>query len=209
MGSILRASRGLNASRPGAGGEPNPDGRIDRNPLEEVKTVPMNERSDVRLARRCGAIGSGDGSVRWRVWAPKAERVGLVLIDGDAGEVPMKPEEGGYYNRVETGIAPGQRYAYRLGDGPDRPDPCSLWQPEGVQGPSAVVLPEQFAWGDRNWKGVHREDLVFYELHVGTFTPEGTFEAIIPRLSELRDLGITAVEIMPVGQFPGDSQLGL
>ena len=120
----------------------------------------------------------------------------------------MQPEEGGYYSHSETGIAPGQRYAYRLGEGPERPDPCSLWQPDGVQGPSAVVIPGKFTWGDQDWKGLRREDLVFYELHVGTFTPEGTFDAIIPRLRELRDLGITAVELMPIGQFPGNRNWG-
>jgi maltooligosyltrehalose trehalohydrolase len=169
----------------------------------------MNERNNGRPARRCGATGSGDGSIRWRVWAPKAERVGLVLIDGAARrEVLMQKEEGGYHHHVEAGVSPGRRYAYRLGDGPERPDPCSLWQPEGAQGPSAVLLPERFSWTDRDWKGVRRQDLVFYELHVGTFSKEGTFDAIIPRLHDLRDLGVTAVEILPVGQFPGNRNWG-
>ena len=179
-------------------------------PWDEANAVAMNERNNGRPARRCGAMGSGDDSVRWRVWAPKAERVSLVLIDGGARrEIPMQKEEGGYHRHVEVGVPQGRRYAYRLGDGPDRPDPCSLWQPEGVHGPSAVLLPERFSWCDRDWRGVRREDLVFYELHVGTFTPEGTFEAIIPRLGELRDLGVTAVEIMPVGPVSGRSELGL
>ena len=178
-------------------------------PLNEANADAMSERNDGRAARRCGAIGCGDDSVRWRVWAPKAERVGLVLIDGEARrEIPMQREEDGYHGHVEAGVSPGRRYAYRLGDGPDRPDPCSLWQPEGVHGPSAVVLPDRFSWHDHDWKGVRREDLAFYELHVGTFTTEGTFEAIIPRLHDLRDLGVTAIEIMPVGQFPGDRNWG-
>ena len=88
------------------------------------------------------------------------------------------------------------------------PDPCSLWQPDSVHGPSAVVRPTRFAWTDRSWQGISRPDLVFYELHVGTFTPQGTFDAVIPRLGELRDLGITAVEIMPVAQFPGSRNWG-
>jgi maltooligosyltrehalose trehalohydrolase len=120
----------------------------------------------------------------------------------------MHPEEGGYYQHAEAVVPAGRRYAYRLDDGPERPDPCSLWQPEGVHGPSAVVLPERFSWTDRDWKGVRREDLVFYELHVGTFSPEGTFEGVIPRLRDLRELGVTAVEIMPVGQFPGNRNWG-
>jgi maltooligosyltrehalose trehalohydrolase len=105
-------------------------------------------------------------------------------------------------------VPEGRRYAFRLDDGPERPDPCSLWQPEGVHGPSAVVRPDRFSWSDGGWKGVRREDLVFYELHVGTFSPAGTFEGVIPRLRDLRELGITAVEIMPVGQFPGTRNWG-
>jgi maltooligosyltrehalose trehalohydrolase len=178
-------------------------------PWNEANAAEMNEPNDGRQARRCGAMDHGDDSVRWRVWAPKAERVSLVLIDGEARrEIPMQKEEGGYHRHDGAGVPEGRRYAYRLDDGPERPDPCSLWQPEGVHGPSAVLRPERFSWSDRDWRGVRREDLVFYELHVGTFTPEGTFEAVIPRLEELRDLGVTAIEIMPVGQFPGDRNWG-
>ncbi len=134
--------------------------------------------------RRCGAIAQADGSIHWRVWAPKANQVDLVLIDGERRRIcPMEKEERGHFQHDEANVSEGQRYAYRLDGGPERPDPCSLWQPEGVHGPSAVVRPERFAWTDRNWKGVPREELVFYELHVGTFTPEGTFEAVIPRLT--------------------------
>jgi maltooligosyltrehalose trehalohydrolase len=120
----------------------------------------------------------------------------------------MEREGRGHFRHTEREVPEGQRYAYRLDGGPERPDPCSLWQPDGVAGPSAVVRPERFSWTDHGWKGVPREDLVFYELHVGTFTGEGTFAAIIPRLPALRDLGITAVELMPVGQFPGTRNWG-
>src|SRR5436190_2009059 len=169
----------------------------------------MNEGRGGRRTRRCGATACGDGAIRWRVWAPRARRVSLVLIDGEARrEIAMSEEGRGYHRHVEAGVSPGRRYAYRLDDGPERPDPCSLWQPEGVHGASAVVLPEQFTWTDGAWKGVPREDLVFYELHVGTFSPEGTFDAVIPRLHDLRDLGVTAIEILPVGQFPGARNWG-
>ncbi len=120
----------------------------------------------------------------------------------------MEAEGRGFFQVTKPHVTEGQRYAYRLDGGPERPDPCSLWQPEGVHGPSAVVRPETFPWTDAGWAGVARPDLVFYELHVGTFTPEGTFEAIIPRLAALRELGITAVEMMPVGQFPGTRNWG-
>jgi maltooligosyltrehalose trehalohydrolase len=135
--------------------------------------------------------------------------VNLVLIEGAARrEIRMQKEGRGYHRHAEAAVPPGRRYAYRLDDGPERPDPCSLWQPEGVHEASAVVFPEQFPWTDRDWKGVRQQDLVFYELHVGAFSPAGTFDGVIPRLRDLRDLGITAVEIMPVGQFPGDRNWG-
>jgi maltooligosyltrehalose trehalohydrolase len=169
----------------------------------------MNESKPGGPARRCGAVGYSDGSVLFRVWAPAARRVGLVLIDGEARrEVAMQPEGGGYHRHREADVPEGRRYAFRLDDRPERPDPCSLWQPEGVHGPSAFVRPERFAWTDGGWKGIARQDLVFYELHVGTFSPEGTFEGVIPRLRDLRELGVTAVEIMPVGQFPGARNWG-
>jgi maltooligosyltrehalose trehalohydrolase len=135
--------------------------------------------------------------------------VELVLIDAHGRRVlPMIPEDWGYFRRAEPAIDEGQRYALRIDGGPDRPDPCSLWQPDGVHGPSAVVRPEQFRWTDQAWPGVARPDLVFYELHVGTFTPEGTFDAVIPRLAALCDLGVTAIELMPVAQFPGTRNWG-
>ncbi|HEY7158582.1 MAG TPA: alpha-amylase family glycosyl hydrolase, partial [Gemmataceae bacterium] len=159
--------------------------------------------------RRCGVVSRPAGSVRWRVWAPRVKQVELVLIDGERRRaVPMRSEERGFFQHIEANVAEGQRYAYRLDGGPERPDPCSLSQPDGVHAASAVVRPERFAWTDQNWKGVRREDLVFYELHVGTFTAQGTFEAVIGRLNELRALGVTAVEIMPVAQFPGGRNWG-
>ena len=158
---------------------------------------------------RCGAYLEDDNTVRWRLWAPKAGRVDLVLIDGPQRRSRrLQPEAHGYFTFAERDIPEGQRYAYRLADGPERPDPCSLWQPDGVHKPSALVFPQRFLWTDQHWRGLPREDLVFYELHVGTFTPEGTFAAIIPRLNSLRDLGVTALEIMPVAQFPGTRNWG-
>jgi len=166
-------------------------------------------KTTATATRRCGALDLRDGRVCWRVWAPAAKRVELVLYDAGEHRVrPMEWEEGGYYSHTEADVAEGQRYAYRLNGGPERPDPCSLWQPDGVHRPSAVLYPRRFAWTDHTWKGVPREELVFYELHVGTFTPQGTFDAVIPRLPELRELGVTAVELMPVGQFPGTRNWG-
>jgi maltooligosyltrehalose trehalohydrolase len=135
--------------------------------------------------------------------------VELVLLTGTGRQFyPMQPEERGFFSFTLKDVAEGQRYLYRLDGKQERADPASPWQPGGVGGPSAVVRPRQFAWTDQGWKGVPREDLVFYELHVGTYTPQGTFDAIIPRLGSLRDLGVTAIELMPVGQFPGGRNWG-
>ncbi|AGA29975.1 malto-oligosyltrehalose trehalohydrolase [Singulisphaera acidiphila] len=141
---------------------------------------------------------------RWRVWAPKADRVELVLGLGDeAQRLTMEPIGLGFFECMTAHIEPGVRYAYRLDGGPPLPDPCSRSQPDGVNAASEVWFPERFRWNDDAWRGVERSRLVVYELHVGTFTPEGTFEALIPRVEELLDLGITAIELMPVGQFSG------
>jgi maltooligosyltrehalose trehalohydrolase len=165
-----------------------------------------------------------DKNVRWRVWAPRAKAVDLILLAGEEHRThPMTPAPWGYFT-AELGpteldltelsptelttAAEGLRYAYRLDGGPLRPDPCSLWQPDGVHLPSALFFPETFAWTDQSWRGVPRDDLVFYELHVGTFTAEGTFDAVTPRLGQLKELGITALEIMPVAQFPGAHNWG-
>ncbi len=159
--------------------------------------------------RRAGATADDDGIGQWRVWAPSARVVTLVLLSGEQRrEIAMTREARGYHHATVELIGEGQRYAFRLDDGPERADPCSLSQPEGLDGPSAVVLPHRFSWTDQDWRGVRRPDLVFYEIHVGTFTPDGTFDAIIPRLKDLRELGITAVEIMPIGQFPGSRNWG-
>ncbi len=159
-------------------------------------------------ARRTGAVALEDNAVQWRVWAPNVERVDLVLTGGPRGTLAMRGEGEGFFVHTEPDVVEAQRYAFRLNGGEERPDPCSLWQPDGVAGPSAVVRPGRFEWSDNPWKGVARRDLVIYELHVGTFTPEGTFDAIIPRLPDLKELGITALEVMPVNQFPGGRNWG-
>jgi maltooligosyltrehalose trehalohydrolase len=114
----------------------------------------------------------------------------------------------GVFTRHLPGAPPGTRYQYRLDGERYRPDPVSRWQPEGVHGPSVAVDPAAFTWSDGGFRGHARSDLVFYELHVGTFTTTGTFEAAIARLDGLVDLGVTAVELMPVAEFPGSRNWG-
>jgi len=147
--------------------------------------------------------------MEWRVWAPYAKTVDLIVIDGAARRVEaMTAEPHGYFCFRGGSASHGQQYAYSLDKGPDRADPASRWQPNGVTQPSAIVLPSRFQWTDDRWEGIARDQLVFYEVHVGTFTAEGTFDAIIPRLPSLRQLGVTALELMPVGEFPGTRNWG-
>ena len=146
--------------------------------------------------------------VDFRVWAPKASSVSLILMD-DARQFPMNPEDHGYFSITLNGIPPGRRYCYLLKGEIPRPDPVSRYQPEGVHGPSEVVDPGEFSWEDQGWKGVPLEALIIYEIHTGAFTKEGTFEAAIPFLDYLKnELGVTAIELMPVAQFPGDRNWG-
>ena len=121
--------------------------------------------------------------------------------------VPLIREDRGYHTVAVTAVPSGTRYFYVLDGGVERPDPASRCQPEGVHGPSEVCG-RDFHWTDGAWRGIPLHDYVLYELHVGAFTPEGNFDAVIPRLRELRSLGITAIELMPVAQFPGERNWG-
>ncbi|QDV36665.1 malto-oligosyltrehalose trehalohydrolase [Tautonia plasticadhaerens] len=153
-----------------------------------------------------GAWPERDG-VRFRVWAPKEPGVSVV-IEGDPPRVePLERHADGTFGALVDGLGPGARYRYRISSG-EFPDPASRFQPEGVHGPSEVVDPGHFRWLDRGWTGLTLDELVVYELHVGTFSPEGTFDGVTGRLPYLRDLGVTAVELMPVADFPGDRNWG-
>jgi len=151
-----------------------------------------------------GAIYLDHQRSRFRVWAPQARSV---EIDLQGRRVPLEPREHGTFEAVIDGAGPGTRYFYSLDGGPGRPDPASRFQPESVHGPS-MVIDRRFDWQDEGWSGIPLEEHILYELHVGTFTPEGTFEAAIPHLDRLADLGVTAVELMPVAQFPGRRNWG-
>ncbi|MEN3340552.1 MAG: maltooligosyltrehalose trehalohydrolase [Acidobacteriota bacterium] len=146
---------------------------------------------------------------RFRALAPADANLTLVIHDGAAaGTYPMTRGEHDVFERVVDGAAAGDRYAYRINAGDDRPDPASRFQPDGVHGPSQIVDPTAFAWTDEHWNGRSLRDLVVYELHVGTFSPEGTFAGTAARLPVLRDLGVTAVQLMPVADFPGARNWG-
>jgi maltooligosyltrehalose trehalohydrolase len=142
-----------------------------------------------------------DGGVRFRVWAP-ARREVAVAIDG-GGEHPLTREEGGYFSGVVAAAREGTRYRFRLDGGDAFPDPASRFQPEGPHGASQVIDPARFRWSDQAWRGIDLRGRVIYEMHIGTYTPVGTWRAAIAHFGELADLGINVLEVMPVADFPG------
>ncbi|HET8539044.1 MAG TPA: malto-oligosyltrehalose trehalohydrolase [Anaeromyxobacter sp.] len=143
--------------------------------------------------------------IRFRVWAPKAGRL-AVRIDG--ADHPLSPAQDGWFEGLVPGARDGTRYALSADGGPERPDPASARQPEGVHGPSEVFDAGRHAWTDAGWRGLPLEELVLYELHVGTFTAEGTLDAAAARLPDLVALGVTCVELMPLQPFAGDRNWG-
>ncbi len=154
-----------------------------------------------------GAIYRGGGRCEFRVWAPHSRKVEVHLVSPEDRKAPLEARERGYHGGEVEGVHPGALYFYRLDGGKERPDPASRFQPSGVHGPSQVVDPA-FPWDDRGWFGLPLKDYLLYELHVGTFSAPGTFEGVIPHLEELKELGITALELMPVAQFPGNRNWG-
>lgn len=153
-----------------------------------------------------GAIWLDDKQCRFRVWAPKSKEVQLHIVAPEDRLIPMQARESGYHQGT-LHVTPGTQYLYRLERGKEFPDPASRYQPLGVLGPSEIMDP-CFDWRDQHWFGLPIENYIIYELHVGTFTTEGTFDAIIPHLDYLADTGITAVELMPVAQFSGARNWG-
>ncbi|HUZ47438.1 MAG TPA: malto-oligosyltrehalose trehalohydrolase [Terriglobia bacterium] len=154
-----------------------------------------------------GATCLGKGRCHFLVWAPLAQKVEVHIVAPGSRTLEMQPQDGGYHQVLAEGVAPGTRYYYRLDAQIEKPDPASHFQPEGVNGPSEVAA-ATFPWEDASWSGVELSDYILYELHVGTFTKEGTFEAAIAYLDELKYLGVSALELMPVAQFPGARNWG-
>ena len=158
-----------------------------------------------RASLHLGAKVRADGIV-FRVWAPACRTVD-VIVDGRR-PLAMTRQPDGTFEVTTPGLAAGARYQYRLDGDRHRPDPASRYQPDGVHGPSVAVDPGSFTWTDEGFRGRKLADYVLYELHVGTFTRTGTFEAAIPHLPQLVELGVTAVELMPVAEFPGSRNWG-
>lgn len=153
-----------------------------------------------------GANLMDDGACSFLVWAPQAKDVKLQVSAPHPAQVQMAAIDNGYFHCVTLAPA-GSQYRYVLDGHKERPDPASKFQPDGVHGPSQVCA-NSFEWTDAHWNGLPLTDAVFYELHVGTFTPAGTLDAIIDRIPSLKSLGITLIELMPIAQFPGDRNWG-
>jgi len=154
-----------------------------------------------------GAIYLGNDETRFLVWAPFTDRVEAHIVESQERILLLDKREQGYFEKVTGGVPAGSLYFYRLDGEKEYPDPTSRFQPRGVHGPSQVVSPD-FPWEDSHWPGLSLEKYIIYELHTGTFTPEGTFDAVIERLDTFKELGITSVELMPVTQFPGSRNWG-
>ena len=157
---------------------------------------------------RPGARYLGNGASEFVVWAPLVKNMAVKVVSAPERLVPMERNESGYWTAMVSDLPPGTRYLYRLDNDRDRPDPASHFQPEGVHGPSEIVDHTTFPWQDTTWKGLPLPSMIMYELHIGTFTEEGTFDAAISRLAGLKELGINAIELMPVSQFPGSRNWG-
>lgn len=149
-----------------------------------------------------GAEPQPGGGAHFRVWAPDRSEVEVVLEGARTG-TPLRSEPAGYFAGLVAGARVGARYRYRLDQGDAFPDPASRFQPEGPHGPSEIIDPSAFHWTDTGWRGLRLEGQVFYELHVGAFTPEGTWTAAARELPRLTELGVRSVEVMPVADFPG------
>ncbi len=158
------------------------------------------------MRRKIGSEYIGDDITRFVVWAPFKEEVQVVLKDRE--DVILKKNAHGYWEGEIAGVSPGSLYKYKLDGEQEFPDPASRSQPEGVHSWSKVIASNDYNWGDASWKGLPLSDMIIYELHMGTFTPQGTFEAVIDKLDHFLELGVNTLEILPISQFPGERNWG-
>lgn len=171
-----------------------------------VSLIEMSKKNLWEL--KMGASQQKNGQVTFSLWAPYAKSVAVEILENQETAYPMTPLGEGYFEITLEKVPQKCDYLYLLDHTKERPDPVSRFQPYGVHGPSRVVNKEAFSWADDTWKGLNLKEFIIYECHTGTFTPEGTFEAIIPKLPYLKDLGVTAIELMPVAEFPGNRNWG-
>jgi maltooligosyltrehalose trehalohydrolase len=148
------------------------------------------------------------GGIAFCVWAPNAREVSVLFPAPKAHTLALEADEKGFFSGFAAGVTPGTAYQYQLDGSEPLPDPYSRFQPDGPHGPSMAIDPGHYRWTDSAWAGLDPLRQVIYEMHVGTFTPEGTYEAAIAQLPILKQLGITAVELMPVAEFAGERGWG-
>lgn len=171
--------------------------------LEGCRWFGLADTADTQI-ERLGATPVSLNETHFRIWAPKHKQLTVEIQRPDSSHVcDLEPEADGYFTGTVQNAGPGDLYHFQLAQHTWRPDPASHYQPQGVHGPSQIIDHRDFAWTDQNWSGIEKRDLLIYELHPGTFTQEGTFRGAIERLPDLLDLGVTAVELMPVAQSPG------
>jgi maltooligosyltrehalose trehalohydrolase len=154
-----------------------------------------------------GAALEANGA-RFRLWAPSARTVELQLLDGKGRTLPMSARGDGWFEAIVADARAGARYRYFIDGQSEAPDPASRFQPEDVLGPSLVVDPDAYVWTNDDWRGRPWSETILYELHVGAFTPEGTFDGVRERLEHIANLGVTAIELMPIGDFSGSRNWG-
>lgn len=155
-----------------------------------------------------GAKYNHDNLCEFSVWGPLVSNISLKILTPSERLIPMQKEKHGYWKTVVDDVSPGTLYMYCLDGNRDRPDPASYFQPHGVHKASQVIDHRAFEWQDLRWQGIPLSTMILYEVHVGTFTYEGTFDAVISRLDDLGETGINTVELMPVAQFPGERNWG-
>jgi maltooligosyltrehalose trehalohydrolase len=172
---------------------------------DHERTAPAQRRHHMPFGAEVGA----HGEVRFRLWAPAARQVELLLYQGErAHGTPMAQSPGGWFELDSSAAHAGSRYRFRIDGAQEVPDPASRFNPQGVHGPSEVIDPTAFAWEDAAWRAPPWHSAVIYELHVGTFNTPGTFAAVAARLPHLAKLGVTALELMPLAAFPGTRNWG-
>ncbi|MCK5215279.1 MAG: malto-oligosyltrehalose trehalohydrolase [Candidatus Omnitrophica bacterium] len=155
-----------------------------------------------------GTQKNQQGQFAFNVWAPFQKKLSVKIVADNKKQIPLKRDDWGYWNGVGEGLTSGTKYLCQLDDGRTFPDPASFYQPQGVHGPSEIIDHDYYIWDDATWRNIPLSEQILYEMHIGTFTAEGSFAAAAARIDDLIDLGINAVEIMPVAQFPGERNWG-
>jgi maltooligosyltrehalose trehalohydrolase len=159
------------------------------------------------IHKSIGAIFE-ENHCEFRLWAPKATKAKVHLLQDEPREFIMTPEDHGYWSITIENISPGIRYLFSIDDQPPLPDPASRFQPDGVHEASEAINPDEYSWNDAGWTNMPLNELIIYELHTGTFSESSDFKGIADKIPYFKELGINAIEIMPASQFPGERNWG-